>query len=118
MAVENAVLLGLAQPRKQRQHFGIAGQRLMRQMLAQMIGRFANLTLARQKNQYVAGAVRVLPQLIDGIGNGVVQVVVARLFKRPVALLDRKHPARHHDHRCRRFSGAEVIRKALRINRC
>ena len=55
--VKNTVLLGLAQPRKQRQHFGVAGQRLMRQMLAQMIGRFTNLTLARQKNQYVTGAV-------------------------------------------------------------
>ena len=46
VTVKNAVLLGLAQTRKQRQYFCVAGQRLMREVLAQVIGRFPNLALA------------------------------------------------------------------------
>ena len=104
VTVENPVLLGLTQAGEQRQHFGIARQRLMRQVLAQMVSSLANLALAGQKNQDVAGAVRIQPELVDRIGNRVVQVVVARLFKWAIALLDREHPARHHDDRCLSFT--------------
>ena len=58
MAVENTVLLGLAQACKQRQHFGVAIERLVREVLAQVVSRFTNLALAGQKDQDVAGAVR------------------------------------------------------------
>ena len=75
MAVKNPVLLGLAQARKQRQHFGIARQGLMRQVLAQMVSGFANFALARQKNQNIARAVRVEPKLVHRVGNRVVQIV-------------------------------------------
>ena len=56
VAVEDAVLLGLRQPREQRQHLGIARQRLVRQVLAQVVGRLADLALAGQEHQDVARA--------------------------------------------------------------
>ena len=103
VAFKNAVLLGLAQTRKQRQHFGVAQQGLVGQVLAQVVGSFADLALAGQKDQDVARAVRAAPEFVHAIGNGVVQVVVARFLIRPVALLHRKHAARHHDDRCWTF---------------
>ncbi len=51
---KNLVLLGLAQTRKQRQHFGVARERLVQQVLAQVVGGFADLALAGQKDQDVA----------------------------------------------------------------
>ena len=103
VAVENPVLLGLAQAGKQRQDLGIARERLVRQVFAQVVGGFADFALAGQKNQDVARAVRTHPEFIDRIGHRVVQAVVARFLERTVALLDRKHPARHHDDRRRPF---------------
>ena len=117
MAVKNAVLLGLRQARKQWQHLGIAKQRLVRQVFAQVIRCLTNLAFAGQKNQDVTGAVRVAPELVHPISNRVVEVVVTRLFKRPVALLHRKHAARHQNHRRRPLAGGKVVRKTLRINR-
>ena len=117
MAVKNAVLLGRAQPRKQRQHLGVAHHRLVAEVLAQVVCRLANLTLTGQKHQDVALVVRVTPQFVHAIGNRVVQVVFAALFKRPVALLHREHAAGHHDHRRRAFGRFEVIRKTLRVDR-
>ncbi len=117
MTVKNAVLLGRAQAGKQWQHLGVAKHRLMAQMFAQVIRRLTNLALARQKNQDVTGVVRVAPQLVHTVGNGVVQVVVTRLLKRSVTLLHREHAARHHDDRCWSFCRFKVIGKTLRINR-
>ena len=117
MAVKNAVLLGLAQARKQGQHFGIAKQGLVAQMAAQMVGRLADLALAGQEHQNIAAVVHVAPQLIDAVGNGAVEVVVTRLFKRAIALLDRKHAPRHHDHRGGSVARGKVVGKTLRIDR-
>ena len=61
VVVKNAVLLGLRQAGKQRQHIGIAKQRLMAQMPAQMIGCLADFALARQEHQNVAAVVHVAP---------------------------------------------------------
>ena len=118
MALKNSVLLGRAQAGKQRQHLGMAIQHLVRQVSAQMISRFTDFTLTRQKHQDVSSAVRAEPQLVHRIGNRIVQVVVARLFKRPIALLNWEHPARHHDDRCRPLGAGKVICKPLCINRC
>ena len=116
MAVKNAVLLGLAQARKQRQHLGVAQQRLVAQVPAQVVGGLTDFALARQKHQNVALVVGVTPELIDRVGNGVVEVIVARLLKRPVTLLHREHTARHHDDGRRPGFAFEVVGKALRIN--
>ena len=93
MAVKNTVLLRLAQAGKQGQHLGVAKHGLVAQVFAQMVGRLADFTLAGQKHQYVATVVYVAPQLVHAIANGQIQVVFARFFKRPVALLHRKHAA-------------------------
>ena len=100
-----------------------------------MVRGFTNFALAGQEDQNIAGAVRAEPELIDRIGNRVIEVVVARFFIRPIALLDRKHAARHHDDRRwnrqsrhaarlgiatgpqRTGHGGKVVGKALRINR-
>jgi hypothetical protein len=86
---KNPVLLGLRQAGKQGQHFGVAGQRLVRQVFAQVVSGFANLSLAGQKDQDVTPC-PALPELVHAVGHGLVQAVVTRLFKRPVALLHRK----------------------------
>ena len=116
MAVKNAVLLGLTQACKQRQHLGVAHQRLVAQVPAQVVGGLTDFALTRQKHQDVTLVVGVAPELVHAIGDGVVQVVVTRLFKRPVALLHREHAARHHDDRRRAGPGFEVVGKALCID--
>ena len=116
VAVKNTVLLGLAQAREQREHLGLARRRLVAQMLAQMVGRLANFALAGQENQYVAGIAPIAPQLVHGVGNRVVQVIVARLLERTVPLLHREHAARHHDHRRRSAARRKVVGEALRID--
>ena len=139
MVVKNAVLLGRAQPREQRQHLGMAKHRLVAQMFAQVVGRLADLALAGQEHQDVAvvwqprrlaNRPAAAPDFIDRVGNGVVEVVVARFLERPVTLLHREHAPRHHDDRCSdqwpadalcsrtgRAAGSEMVRKALRVNR-
>ena len=77
VAFKDAVLLGLTQARKQRQHFGVAQHGLVGQVFAQMVGGFTYLALAGQKNQNVTRAVRAAPELVHAVGNRVVQVVVA-----------------------------------------
>ena len=116
MAVKNAVLLGLAQARKQRQYLGVAQQRLVAQVPAQVVGRLANFTLTGQKHQDVTLVVSVAPEFVHTIGDGVVQVVITRLLKRPVALLHREHTARHHDDGRRTGFAFEVVCKALCID--
>ena len=46
VAFKDAVLLGLAQARKQRQHLGVAQHGLVGQVFAQVVGGFTNLALA------------------------------------------------------------------------
>ena len=116
VAVKNAVLLSLAQARKQRQNLGVTHQRLVAQVSAQVVSGLANFPLTGQKHQDIALVVGVAPELVHAIGDGVVQVVVTRLFKRPVALLHREHAARHHDDRRRAGPGFEVVGKALCID--
>ena len=124
VAVKNAVLLGGAQARKQRQHLAAAHHRLVAQMAAQMVCGLADLALARQENQNIA-AHPAAPQLVHAIGNRVVQVVFAAFLKRAVALLHREHAARNHDHRRGRqlaalgrgLQAGKVVGKPLRVNR-
>ena len=77
MAVEDAVLLGRREPREERQHLGVAQQRLVRQVAAQMVGSLADLALAGQEDQDVAALPRIAPELVDAIGDRVVEVVFA-----------------------------------------
>ena len=117
VAVKNPVLFSLAQSCKQRQHFGIAHDGLVAQVAAQVVGGFADFAFTGQEDQNIAAVVRIDPQLIDRVRNRVVETVVARFFIRPVALLDRKHPPRDHDDRCRTLARRKMVRKALRIYR-
>ena len=117
VVVEHAVLLGLAQARKQRQHLGVAQHRAVAQVLAQMIGSFTDLALAGQEHQDVAAVLRAAPELVHGIGNRRIQIGIARLFKRTIADFHRKQPARYHQHRCRSVRRGKVLRKAVGINR-
>jgi len=95
--LEDAVLLGLRQAREQRQHLGVAQRGLVRQVFAQVVGGFADFSFARQKHQNVAAlAGATAPKLVHAVGNRVVQVVFAALFKRPVAHLHRVGAARDH----------------------
>ena len=67
--MEDLLLLGLRQARVQRQHLGAD-----RVMLAQRLGRFADLALAGQEHQHVARA--VARALIDRVDDGVDQVAL------------------------------------------
>ena len=115
VAVKNTVLLGLGEACEQRQHLGVAGERLVRQVLAQVVGSLADFAFAGQKNQNVAGGISK-PKFIHRVGNGVVQVVFARLFKRPPALLHREHAARDQNDGCWPVRRGEMPRKPVRIN--
>ena len=97
MTVKNAVLLCLAQPRKQGQYLGGSKQGLVAQVFAKMIGGFTDFTLAGQEHQNVAAVVHVAPEFVHTVSNGVIQVIFTRLFKRAVTLFDREHAAGHHD---------------------
>ena len=116
VAVEDAVLLGLRQAGEQRQHLGIAHHGLVGQVLAQVVRGLADLALARQEDQDVAPCI-ALPEFVHAIGNGFVQAVVARVFKRAPALLHRKGAARHVNDGRWAFGGFKVLGKAIGINR-
>ena len=113
--VEHAVLLGLRQAREQRQDLGVARPRLVGHVFAQVVGGFSDLALAGQKHQDVA-ARTTGPQLVHAVGNGRVQVVFARFFKRPVALLDRVGAPRHQDHRGLAFGAGEMLGEAVGVD--
>ena len=115
VAVEDAVLLGLAQAREQRQHLGVARHGLVRQVLAQVVGGLADFALAGQKHQDVAARV-ALPQFVHAVGDGLVQAVVAAFLERPPALLHREGAARHLDDRRRALAAFKVLGKAVRID--
>ncbi|MCY1201234.1 hypothetical protein D9M72_126880 [compost metagenome] len=88
----------------------------MADVAAQVVGRLADFAFAGQEDQDVAGVVRIAPEFVHRVGNGVVQVVLARLLERAVALLDREGPARHHDRRRRALGRSEVLREAVGID--
>ena len=115
MAVKNAVLLSLRQAGKQGQHLGGARPCVVRQVLAQVVGGFADFALAGQENQNVAPC-PAQPEFVHAIGNGAVQVVVARFFKRAPALFDRKSTARDHDDGRGPVSRCKVPGKAVSVN--
>ena len=72
--MENFVLLGVRQTRKQRQDFIIAPQR----RFAQRFGGFADFALARQKHQNIA--VAQPRQLVGGIDNRIGHVDFGFVF--------------------------------------
>ncbi|EXI65319.1 MAG: hypothetical protein AW07_04719 [Candidatus Accumulibacter sp. SK-11] len=118
---EDAALLFRRQAGVERQDLG-----MRRVVLAQRLGRLANLALAGQEDEDVTRADAM--QLVAGVGERIVKValvvgsavvrragsaVARRLLQRAVAQLDRVQPARDLDHR----RVVEVPRKALGIDR-
>ena len=113
--LENPVLLGLAQAGKQRQDLGHAV--LLRQVSAQVIGDLPDLTLARQEHQHIGAAcARLAPDLVQSVGNGVGQAVIAPLLKGAPALLDRVEAPADLDDRCRPTRAGKVLGKTLGID--
>ena len=88
----------------------------MLQVLAQMVGGFANLALARQKHQNVA-ALATGPELIHALGNRIVEVEVLLLLERAITHLHRKRAARDHDDRRRSVLVLEMLGKPIGIDR-
>ena len=84
---EDLVLLLLAQAGEQRQHLDSR-----RVVLAQALGNVADLALAGQEDEDVAGAGRrrAAPELVDGVADRVAQVVVAALDEGAPAHLHRE----------------------------
>ena len=113
---EDAVLLGGRKAREERQHLGIAHDRLVCEMPAQVVGRLADLAFAGQEHQDVAGVVRIAPEFVDAVGDGVVDVVLARFLVGPVPLLHRKRPAGHIDDWRRAFGRLEMLREAVGVD--
>jgi hypothetical protein len=111
---EHLVLLLLRQPREERQHLDAR-----RMVLAQLLGGVADLALAGQEDEDVAGArrLRPAPELVDGVADRVAEVVVAALLERTPADLDRIEPPRDLDHRRRPVASSEVRGEALGIDR-
>jgi hypothetical protein len=114
--LEHTLLLGLRQPREQRQDFrGRAAPIRIRQVLAQVISGLADLALAGQEHQDVARRTAA-PQLVDRVGNRIVEAVVAAFLERPPALLHREQAARYLDHRCRPARRSKVLRKPVGVD--
>ena len=89
-------------PGEQRQHFGAGGV----MGLSQRLGRLADLALAGQKHQHVAGAatlrlVHRVDQCIVEIGGLLLRILARRFRHRQIADLDRIEPAGDLDDRCR-----------------
>ena len=119
LRLEDALLLGLRQARKQRQDLGLAMQRMVTEVSAQMVGHFADFPLARQENQDVAAraAAWPAPEFVNAVGNGLRQAMLTCFLERAIAHLHRKHPARHLKHRRRPPGLREVPGKAISVNR-
>ena len=89
MRFEDPVLLLLTQPSEERHDLDAR-----RVMATQMLRRLADLALAGQEDQDVAGArMRIAPQLVDAGRDRVVQIELAALLERAPALLDREETA-------------------------
>jgi hypothetical protein len=105
---EDAVLLGLRQAREQRQDLGAAAA-----CACAGVGRLADLALAGQEDQDVAGPrARARPphRQMASLRS------YSRFPRRPVALLHREHAARDHDHRRRALGRGEVLGKAVGVD--
>ena len=85
-------------------------------MAAQMVGRIADFALTGQKHQHIALPAWVAPQLVQGIGNRLVQPIFAAVFKGAVAQLHRVGAARHHDHRRWALGRGKVLGKPIGID--
>ena len=106
---ERALLLGAREPRVQRQQLDVVAH-----PAAQRVGGVADLALAAQEDQDVAGL--LAHELVDGVADRVDLVALLLVLlggERPVARLDRVRAARHLDH----GRAAEVGREALRVDR-
>lgn len=129
--LEHLVLVGRRQPREQRQDLGVR-----RMVLAQRLGRVADLALAGQEHQHVAGAFAAqfvdrvddrVHQVAFGLARGLHAVAPAGAFgvlhgravlgHRPIADLDRIQPPAHLDHGRRARVAAEMAREAVGVDR-
>ena len=120
---EHPLLLLHGQPREQRQDF-----RMRRMMLAQRLGSLADLPLARQEHQHVAGPDPA--EFVHGVDDTVVQIALPGLLgtrgavgrrirlDRPVAHLHRIEPATDLDHGRRLAVAREMLGKALGVDGC
>ena len=121
---EHALLLRDRQPRIQRQDLDGSRVRTARERAAQEFRGFADLAFAGQEHQDVAGA--FAPEILRRADDRVLEFLlvvglpgrdVAARAQRPPADVDGIGPAGHLDHRRRPVDGAEVARKALRVQR-
>jgi len=113
-ALEDPVLFRCAQAAVQGEH--LRGCRILRIHSAHGIRRIADLGLARQEHEHVARSLAV--ELSEG-GGDAVDVVGRGLFRTAVADLDGVRPPGHLDDRRGIAVGIrEVLREALRIDRC
>ncbi|MDR9177887.1 hypothetical protein FEP12_05599 [Burkholderia multivorans] len=129
--LEHLVLIGRRQPREQRQDLG-----MRRMVLAQRLGRLADLALAGQEHEHVAGTFAA--QLVDRVDDRIHQIalglarglhaVAARgafrmldgrsiLGHRAIAHLDRIQPPADLDHGRRVRVAAEMAREAIGVDR-
>ena len=106
---EHAILLGSGEPGIERQDLEVPEA-----TTAQRVGGVADLALAGQEHQHVAGAFAA--KLVDRVGERRLLLVARGVFgvaaDRTIAQLDRIQAARHFDHRC----AIEVAREALGVN--
>ncbi|CAG9217134.1 hypothetical protein BGLA2_2640002 [Burkholderia gladioli] len=130
--LEHAFLVARREPREQRQDLG-----MRRMVLAQRLGRLADLALAGQEHQHVAGALAA--QLVDRVDDAVHQVALglarallavapgggalgvanrgrAIVGDRPVTHLDRVQAAADLEHWRRLLLAAEMARETLGVD--
>ena len=129
LPAEHALLVGDRQPREERQDLHVARIRTPREARAQQVARLADLALAREEDEDVAGP--FAPQVLGGAHDRLLEIllVVGRAFalgrdhrlvagERPVADVHREHASRHLDHRGRLAVVREMRGEALGIDRC
>ncbi len=116
--LEHAVLLGIRQPREQRQQVDRPAADRFQIALQDRRG-FADLALSRQEHQHVARTcVAQLRDCVDQRGLFfVARGVLGIAAHRPVAHLDRIQAPGHFDHRRGLAADRKVLRKLLRIDR-
>ena len=124
---EHALLVGHRQPREERQDLDVAPVRPPGESAAQQVAGLADLALARQEHEDVAGA--RAPEVLHRADDRLLEVLlVVGLLLRiggadvgagrgPVADLDRVRAPGHLDDRRGRGGGAEVAREAVRVER-
>jgi len=114
VGLEYAILLRRRQAREQRQDFHHAGTMPPDRMLAQVLGRLADLPLSGQEHQRVARTVRVV-QIVQRVGDRLAEIGCFALlvgFQRAVLDLHRVQPPRHLHHR----RVEEVLREAFGVD--